>query len=565
MSKIVSQLAAALLACGLLIAQPPQPQGPERANQDLADKGPGGQISTSQEPQELPESKAEALRSLAAQLKIKRDRRSSAIAENIPATVSQLDGEIQQLRWQFASLMTQVDVQQFEAPEAAQLDLMTEALEALRPIVGALNDITEPARRKQDLKRAIEVAEDREEVIREARDKVRQVLASLRSLPPSAANTVAIEQATIELQEHWLPSLAHVERQLIVLRENQRQLEQDQDNWLTSLRAQSSAILDSGISIVTCIAVFLTVFYLLRFLSGLIVGKRASSQFPRRLLKVLLRILTLSLAIAATLVVPFAREDYVLMTLGIVFVVGVGWVVAKSAPLYVEQIRLILNIGSVREGERIVVDGLPYKVDALRFYSRLSNPALTGGALRVPIEQLIGERSRAAGPDEPWFPCHEGDIVAIDNIVGRVQLQTPEMVVVAERQDAPRNYPTATFLSLNPRNLSRGFEVYVTFGIDYAHQTEAIDKIPALLQNDLAAGLAQCTDAQAVGNVRVELAEAGSNSLNLEVEVQFAGPAAGHYHSLKRRINRLLVQSCSQHGFGIPLPQLQVQQRELLR
>ena len=132
------------------------------------------------------------------------------------------------------------------------------------------------------------------------------------------------------------------------------------------------------------------------------------------------------------------------------------------------------------------------------------------------------------------------------------------MVVLVERQDAPRSYPTAAFLELNPRNLSQGFEVYVTFGIDYSHLKDAADEVPAKLQADLEEGLKQCADSEAVGKARVELASAGPSSLDLEVEVQFGGEAAVHYHKLERLVNRLLVQSCSEHGFGIPFPQLQV-------
>ena len=141
---------------------------------------------------------------------------------------------------------------------------------------------------------AVVVAEEHEAVTRQARDRVRDVIKALRLLPPSEATTTAIEQATIELDEQWIPRLAHIRRQLIVLRENRRQLEEDQNDWLTSVRAQSSAILASGLSIVICIAVFLTVFFGLRFVSGLIVGKRREGQFPRRLLKMLLHVLTLA-------------------------------------------------------------------------------------------------------------------------------------------------------------------------------------------------------------------------------------------------------------------------------
>ncbi len=554
MPKIVTRLALVLLASALLLANPVHAQGPTPPGQNAE-----GQAPSSEPSQALPESTTNALRTLAAQLKAKRADRKKANDANDQASVTRLDEEIQQLRWQFAGVMTQIDVQKFEVPEDTKLDLLADALEALRPVVDLLNGLTEDVRRRLAVDKEIETVERRIAVTKAARVKIQNTLQALRQLPITPRNTDAIQQVNIELRDQWIPREARFNNELLVLAENRDQLKAAQKDWFDTLQENANELLGSGLSILMCVAVFLIVFFVLRLVSTLIIGKKRKAEFRGRLADVILRIITLVLAVAATLIVPYARGEHVMLVIGVLVVIGVGWVIVKSAPAYAEQIRLMLNIGSVREGERILIDGLPFRIDALRFYSRLSNPALTGGQLRVPIGQLIGNRSRAAGPDEPWFPCKQGDVVAIgDDLVGRVRLQTPEVVVLVERHDAPRSYPTAAFLELNPRNLSQGFEITVTFAIDYCHQKDAADKVPAMLQADLEAGLAQSADAESVHKARVELAAAGSSSLDFQVEVQFAGKAAIHYHILDRLVNRLLVQSCSKHGFGIPFPQLQV-------
>lgn len=554
MPKIVTQLALALLACGLLLGNPVHAQGPTPAEQKT-----DGQAATKQQTATLQESTADALRALAAQLKEKRAQRTAARTANDLASVTRLDQEIQKLRWHFAGLMTQLDVEKLEAPDDAKLDLLADALEALRPVVDMLNELTVDARRRLELNKAIEEVERQIEIAEDARDKIQNTLHELQQLPTTAATDIAIEQTNNELREQWIPRVAKLNTELLMLQENRAQLKASQKGWLDAMRENASKFLASGLSIVMCVAVFLLVFFVLRFASNLIIGKKRKGEFQNRLAMVVLRIITLVFAVGATLIVPYARDEHVMLVIGVLVVIAIGWVIVKSAPAYAEQIRLILNIGSVREGERILIDGLPFRVDALRFYSRLSNPALTGGELRVPIGQLIGQRSRAASVDEPWFPCKQGDVVAIgDDLVGRIRLQTPEVVVLVERHDAPRNYPTAAFLELNPRNLSQGFEINVTFGIDYSHLKEAADQVPARLQADLEEGLAQSANAEAVRKARVELASAGSSSLDFKVEVQFGGKAAIHYHTIERLVNRLLVQSCSKHGFGIPFPQLQV-------
>lgn len=559
MPKIVTRLALALLACGLLLANPTHAQGPTSDGQKPDAPTTAAPSPTEERGAQLPENTANALRTLAAQLKAKQMARQAAAKENDHATVTALDKEIQQLRWQFAGLMTSIDVQQFEAPEEAKLDLLADALEALRPVVDLVNELTEDVRRRLELEKALDELAKRITIAEEARTKVLNTISALRQLPKTEATTIAIEQADLELREHWIPEIAKSYNQRLVLRESIAQLNRSKKGWAEALQENASAIFGRTLSVVLSVAVFLLVFFALRYACKLILGKKRKGQFRKRLATVVLRILTILLAIAATLIVPYARDEHVMLVIGVLIVFAIGWVIVKSAPQYAEQIRLILNIGSVREGERILIDGLPFRVDALRFYSQLSNPALTGGTLRVPIGQLIGERSRIADADEPWFPCRQGDVVAIeDGLVGRIRLQTPEVVVLVERHDAPRSYPTTAFLQLNPRNLSLGFEINVRFGIDYSHQKDAVDKIPATLQADLEEGLAKCDDADAVRKTRVELAAASSSSLDFQVEVQFGGKAAIHYYNLDRLVNRLLVQSCSKHGFGIPFPQLQV-------
>ena len=48
----------------------------------------------------------------------------------------------------------------------------------------------------------------------------------------------------------------------------------------------------------------------------------------------------------------------------------------NGLPRYYAQARLLLNLGDAREGERVVVNGLPWQVRSLNLVSELVNPAL---------------------------------------------------------------------------------------------------------------------------------------------------------------------------------------------
>ncbi|MFH0781836.1 MAG: hypothetical protein V2B20_07765 [Pseudomonadota bacterium] len=46
------------------------------------------------------------------------------------------------------------------------------------------------------------------------------------------------------------------------------------------------------------------------------------------------------------------------------------------------------HVGSVREGERLQMHGIPWKVGTIHVFCRIFNPSL-GLRLRIPIEQLV--------------------------------------------------------------------------------------------------------------------------------------------------------------------------------
>ena len=555
------RFALAPTAYWLLIAVPiqAQNQNPE-AKSPASTSAAQGKEPDSTQPTAQNDPTTDALRSLATQLRDKRDQRRAASVANNQTRARTLDGDIERLRWQFVGLITQIDVQQFDSPEASSLDMQSDLLETLRPIVGFMKDLTAEAREKHDIKTTLAATIDRRRMASQASEKLRSKIRELSQTGATPLNELTVTEAKYELSTHWQPLVASLDAQRKVLEAKLAQIiaKENSKTWSDAILQKFKSVTDSGKSILLAILAFVATFFTLRFLSKLIVRRLQARAFTARLTDVTLSVVTLILAAIATWMVPYSRDEYAMMSLGIIFAIGVGWVVAKSAPIYAEQIRLILNIGSVREGERILIDGLPYRVDALRFYCKLTNPALTGGTLRIPVGQLIGKRSRISGQGEPWFPSKQGDFVAIENMVGRIQLQTPETVIFAERHDAARNYPTAAFLALNPRNLSNGFEISSSFGVDYAHQKDALIKIPNLLANAIHETLGQDEDGDATQDMRVELAQAGASSLDYTVQVDFSGKAAARYDILERKITQALVAACSKHGLGIPFPQVQV-------
>jgi len=497
---------------------------------------------------------AAALHSIAAEAQRLRESLAQALEEPNPDRVSELRSELRTRRWDFAELASHMDVQAFEQPSSSKLQLEQELVELIAPLIEAVKDATAEPREVAALRKRANQLQARRAIAIEAR---LQTTKTRDALPDGS---VEREEAQRELEQRWTPMLADLDRELLIVNANLRRREQLQVSvWTRTASGAQRFLQNSGLNVLLCVTTFLLSYFGLRWISNRALRRKRDRGFSIRLTEVLLRVFTLLVAVAATMAVLYSRNDWLLLPVAVIFLIGAGWVVIKGAPIFFEQVRLILNVGPVREGERLLVNGLPYSIQSLRFYSKLVNPALSGGILRIPVKDLVGMRSRPSAPKEPWFPCDQGEVVALsDGVVGVVSLQTPEVVVIIQRNDAPRYYPTLTFLSMNPRNLSHGFEITLTFGIDYAHLTEAFEEVPRALTAALEAGIQKITEADQLRSVRVEIEAAGTSSIDYAVLVHFDGDAAPRYHHLHRAVNKLLMSTCAEHGFGIPFPQLQV-------
>ena len=132
--------------------------------------------------------------------------------------------------------------------------------------------------------------------------------------------------------------------------------------------------------------------------------RKEHRSFRIRLLDLLHRIFTVFFAILGPMVVFYMVEDWVLFSLGILLLLGIGLTLRRALPRYWQQVQLFLNVGSVREGERIFMDGLPWKVRAINIFSMLENPDAEISQ-RVRMDDLVDQKSRPLKQDDPWFPC----------------------------------------------------------------------------------------------------------------------------------------------------------------
>lgn len=460
-----------------------------------------------------------------------------------------------QLRDRFAALASGFDVAQVRSPKVSDYELQGEVTRLLKPLVRALSDATEAPRQIQELQaqreQFLQQLADAEQVVKGLEDTLREQTAR------GAAAGVRQELETS--MKSWRKFAEDLREEALVLGAQVDALERTRAPVAETVRnAVANFVRRRGFSIVLALGSAALVVVMLRTLHRGLARLAAKSprKLPLRLFEVAFQAVAVIGAAFAVVLVFYLRGDFELLALVIVFFLGLGWAMSRSLPSLLEQLRLLFNAGSVREGERVIVDGLPFRVEALRFYSRLANPDLQGGVLRVPLRDLVGKTSRRSSPDEPWFATPAGDWVLFSNSTyGFVETATPEQVVV-RIDGVPRHYRTVDYLAQQPANLSRGFVLYVPFGVDYRHQKEVTTDVPERLRAALAAALPSIPGGTFAISIGVEFQSAAASSLDLVAVVRFSGEAASHYGTLRRAIAATLVDAATRHDFGIPFPQL---------
>lgn len=446
---------------------------------------------------------------------------------------------------------------EFRGDGDTQFDLNTEVQGLLEPFVAVLKDATENAREIERLRRGIGAAQRRQQVARGA-------LNSLEPLMAAATGDVRLESELRDLKDQWerrARSAADLAESL--RRQLEARLENRGATEAAANEAASSFFRDRGLSLLFGVAAFTAVLVILRLLHRVIVrvrgGDRRGRSFQKRLFDLVFAIATVLFATVAMMAVFNSRHDWLLLGVASLLLLTTAWVALKLVPGMIEQVTLLLNLGAVQEGERVLFEGVPYRVKRLDFYTDLENPLLDGAKITLPVRTLCGLHSRSSGDHEPWFPTSAGDIVMLaDGTRGKVVSQSPEHVEIEVPGGSHVTYSTPDFLAEKPKNLSLGYRAEVTFGISYGHQAASTGEIIETLRDHVRKGMLALVSEEHLKGVSIELMEAADSAIVYEVEADLDGAVAHRMEEFERELVRLCVDACNHNGWEIPFPQLVV-------
>lgn len=468
--------------------------------------------------------------------------------------LEQLKADLKTTSNNFENIAAGVDIATLRGEPEEEFNLQREVFSLVRPAIDEMKEMTAKVRQKSELKEKIAFYQERLPIIEKALSNIdalieagteKNLLQSLRAIRSQWVKQQAFMQSELQAARLQLQKLVESETSLV----------EASQSYLKSFFRKRGLYLTMALGVVIGIILLsrLSAAAMYRYLPGFRARHRS---FRVRLVELLHRIFTVLLAILGPMLVFYTVEDWVLFSLGILLLLGISWTLRQTIPRYWSQIQLFLNIGSVREGERLTLEGLPWLVEQINVYTTLVNP-IANLRQRVPIDELVDMKSRPYQPDEPWFPCSRDDWVILDNAVrGKVVGISHELVQLIERGGARVTYQMKDFLSHSPRNLSTNFRIKETVGISYALQRQSTGEIPQKLQDYLQQQLEQEGYAEHLLNLRVEFAAANSSSLDLQVIADFSGDQGPLYNRLRRAIQRWSVDACSEYGWEIPFPQL---------
>ena len=467
-----------------------------------------------------------------------------------------IGARIDELKARFDGIATGVEPDKDAAEEdGAEADWRDDVAMIAEPVLDALKDLTERPRQLNEI--AATVGRLERDIDRA--DRALEGLAPTVSAVRSARVGESLERATrrwTKRREEAVVALEAARARAAALR-GERSLGTGAVTWLKEFAT------GRGLTLALAVVAALAVRRLMRLLPPLVrrclPGRlEPSSRTRYRLVEYSVGALTGLGMLLAVFAVFYHRGDVLLIGVLVLLSIGLALGTRQLLPRFVSEARLLLNMGPVREGERVWYRGLPFRVESVNVFSILRNPELHG-VLRVPLAELDTLTSRPPG-HESWFPSSRGDFVLYEDVATEIVEQSIERIELRAGGGQPFSVPTVEFLAARLQNLSRGetYGVAASFGLDYAQRSVAAGDAAERLGEGVRAALARAGMGDRVRDVLVEFSAAAASSLDFLIYVTMDASTAASFGRVRRLIQRGCLETCEREGWSIPFAQLTV-------
>lgn len=425
-----------------------------------------------------------------------------------------------------------------------------------QPVIESLKSLTNKPRERAELRTTIKRIDSQQQLLQKGLLSIEREVA--------AAEEPQLKKSIETLQQEWQQQLADLAREKMVTEGQLVALDEEKSDWQEILRQTAISFftghaLTLFIAIIAAVAVWLFFRLLNRHIWTRQAGLRSSPLY--RFLMYSFHVFSTIFVIFTLFAVFYLRDDILLLGLGVIMMIGALIGLQRTLPRFLKEVNLLLNLGSAREGERVIFNGVPYHVQSLNVFTTLVNPALSG-MQRLPLEQVGSLNSRPELDDESWFPTDAGDALLMpDGKLVCVEQQSVEQVTLKMVSGTQIQYNTADFYSLDVENLTRNgvFGVSTVFGLDYRYQDKILSDYPELIRTEVPQALQDAGfDPGLCRSVGAELKVASASSLDILVWASFDSQLAMSVKKLERILQHACVRVCNRHGLNIPFPQLSI-------
>lgn len=476
----------------------------------------------------------------------------------LEADVKRFRERYNKLKLQLISVVTNIKMDEIQSDDIhKKRDYLQEAQELLGPAFDTIQRISERPRKIEALRKELAIYEQKLAVTSAALKNIEIIKNSkeFQTLLPDMEEFLSDSTYNInDLAQEFTIKKDRINREL-------KELTKDDQTLVGAMSELSREFFSTkGKHLGIALLLFAFTIWSLTVLKNILILKTIQKSKVEWIIKpisALYGVLTFMFALTIFILSLYFMGDWVLVTLIVLILSAILWGSKTYIHKYLAEGRLILNLGTIKEGELVIFRGIPWKVKNINFVTIFENDYLDSSIIRVEIAQIFHMHSRKILPNEQWFPTRTNDWVLLsDGTFGQIKLQTVEQIIVELKTLERKYYTTTDYLNLRPTNLSHGFTQSLIWGLDYSVQNNLITEIIPNIKTKLSEKFK--TTPYQYQNIVVEFQSAGASSLNLLIEMKFDGTFAASKLEIERAMNAKMLEISNELKINIPFTRLTV-------
>jgi len=476
----------------------------------------------------------------------------------LEADVKRYRDRYNKLKLQLISVVTNIKMDEIQSDDIhKKRDYLQEAQELLGPAFDTIQRISERPRKIEALRKELSVYNQKLAVTDSALKNIEIIKSSkeFQTLLPDMEEFLSDSTYNInDLKQEFSIKRDRINREL-------KELTKDDQTLVGAMTELSREFFSTkGKHLGIAFLLFIFTVWSLTVLKNIVILKivqKSKVEWIIKPINALYGVLTFMFALTIFILSLYFMGDWVLVTLIVLMLSAILWGSKAYIHKYLAEGRLILNLGTIKEGELVIFRGIPWKVKNINFVTIFENEFLDSSTIRIEIAQIFHMHPRKILPNEQWFPTRTNDWVLLsDGTFGQIKLQTVEQIIVELKSLERKYYTTTDYLNLRPINLSHGFTQSLTWGIDYDTQNNLITELIPSINKKLTDKFKSTP--YIFQSLIVEFQNAGASSLNILIEMKFEGNFAASKLEIERAMNTKMLEIMNEMKINIPFTRLTV-------